>query len=297
MFRQVDLEVRAAVLARQSLILSGGRGSGKSCSLVNLAAWARAAGYFVVYVPSGRAFTQESSYFKDQASGLWDTPEHAQLFLQLAMKGNAEFFANTRATDGKSLLDLVKEAEEELESGVEPNTMVDVALTVIAEIKKYASGEGNNDGGDREDRQQVLFVVDEYNALHGPTDMHFALTAKKRGNIAAGSTRLNAALRDTVSLTAAGCTYVGATSASIQLSPKLDATLGTPDAPSSEALKPMTHHRLNKDEVLSMVMNYEWTMQGMGCAHPSVNPFVMANRIKTITQGNGKEMREVLGRL
>jgi Rad3-related DNA helicase len=71
----VDLEVRRAVQAGQSLILDGQRGSGKTCSMVNLVAWARAEGYTVIYIPNARRLTQESSYQKDEPSGLWDTPE------------------------------------------------------------------------------------------------------------------------------------------------------------------------------------------------------------------------------
>ena len=70
---------------------------------------------------------------------------------------------------------------------------------------------------------------------------------------------MNAALRDAAAMTGAGCVYVGATSGTIQLSPKLSAQLGTPAAPGSEALTPVTVSRLNTDEVLSMVMHYEYS--------------------------------------
>ena len=64
-------------------------------------------------------------------------------------------------------------------------------------------------------------------------------------------------------MTGAGCAYVGATSGTIQLSPELSAQLGTPAAPGSEALTPVTVSRLNSDEVLSMVMHYEYSKAGV----------------------------------
>ena len=89
----------------------------------------------------------------------------------------------------------------------------------------------------RDGKKKVLFAVDEYNAMFGPTDMHEVLGARKRGNIAAGSTRLLASLRDANAAVAAGCAYVAATSGTIQLSPKLSAALTTAEAPGSEALE------------------------------------------------------------
>ena len=283
-------------------MLTGQRGSGKSCSMVNLVAWARSEGYDVIYIPGARALTQESSYQKDDASGLWDTPEHAKLFLRLAMAGNAELFATTEVTttgaaagggggggDGgkkktttTTLAALVKNAEDAFEK--EPKAMVEAALVVIEEIKRLAS----------EKKRKVMFAIDEYNALFGPTDMHEVLGARKRGNIAAGSTRLNAALRDANAMTAAGCTYIGATSETIQLSPKVSDALGSAAAPGSEALTPMEVGRMNMDEVLSMVMHYEYAKGGLGAVHRSVDPLQLAMRLKVLTQGNGKEMREMV---
>jgi uncharacterized protein (DUF4415 family) len=123
---------------------------------------------------------------------LYRYAEHAELFLQWAKAGNAELFESTKV-GGSTLNELVKKAEEAFEK--EPKEMVEVALTVVDEFKKMG-GEG---GG-----KKVLFAVDEYNAMYGPTDMHEVLGARKRGNIAAGSTRLNAALRDAVAISGAG---------------------------------------------------------------------------------------------
>ena len=44
--------------------------------------------WIVLYIPSSRMLTINSSYQKHEESGMWDTPEHALLILELALKGN-----------------------------------------------------------------------------------------------------------------------------------------------------------------------------------------------------------------
>jgi len=62
-------------------------------------------GWLVLYIPNARKLTIESSYQKDEASGLWDTPDHAHLFLELALAGNREHFAGIMC-EGGSLVDV-----------------------------------------------------------------------------------------------------------------------------------------------------------------------------------------------
>ena len=295
MFRGVDLRARQAVEAGQHLLVDGLTGAGKTFTLVNLVAWARSSGYHVVYVPSGRRLVIESNYQKDEATGLWDTPEHAALFLKWAKAGNAGIFERIKVGD-KSLTQLVKDAEEEYDKDFKEGAkmLVDTALMVIDEFKKLAGDEGSDGGGDK---GKVMFVIDEYNALYGPTDMHEVLGPRKRGNIAAGQTRLISALRDAKTLTDAGCSFVGATSGTIMLSDKLSEKLGTPECPGSEALERFEVGRMDGDETLSMVMNYEFSMGGLGGVHQSVHPLHLAQRLKTLTQGNGKEIRECVSLL
>ena len=69
-------------------------------------------------------------------------------------------------------------------------------------------------------------MVDDYNALFGPTDMHEVLGPRKRGKIKAGETRLCAALRDASDIVRSGAVYLGATSTAVQLGYRLSESLG-----------------------------------------------------------------------
>ena len=218
-------------------------------------------------------------------------------------------------------------------------------------------------GGSR----KVMFAVDEYNALFGGTDMHEVLGARKRGNIAAGSTRVVAALRDTARLVDGGATFVAAVSQTIQMSPANTAKLG----PDAAALTALAVPRLTTKEVFSMagccnfkpvlkapvfsshvtplslslsllssvlsprsplssllslfsslslrslrlkpkhykllsrfafnfkvrpystVKHYDAAAGGLGSVHDSVNHETLTMRLKALTQGNAKEIREM----
>ena len=285
LFRACDLQVRELLKGGTSLLMDGRRGCGKSAALANAVAWARAAGYFVVYVPSAKALTLDSSYQKDEASGKWDTPEHARLFLRWVKLGNDAATlaaAASSAPEASSVLAAVDAGLDAFEK--EPKRTVEAALAVIEDLKT-AAGAGT----------PVLFVVDEYAALHGPTDMHEVLGARKRGNIRAGETRLCAALRDAGGITAAGAGYVAATSGTIQLSPKLDAAMGTAEAPGSEVLVRVEAERMRTGEIVAMVRHYDHARGGLDAVDASVDHEQLALRLRVLTQGNGKEMREMCG--
>ena len=289
MFRAAHLDlIDAAVRERKptATLLAGDRGAGKSVSLFALASAARATpGFLLAYVPSARALTIDSSYQKDQASGKWDTPEHARLFLRWVKLGNDDATlaaAASSAPEASSVLAAVDAGLDAFEK--EPKRTVEAALAVIEDLKT-AAGAGT----------PVLFVVDEYAALHGPTDMHEVLGARKRGNIRAGETRLCAALRDAGGITAAGAGYVAATSGTIQLSPKLDAAMGTAEAPGSEALVRVEAERMRTGEIVAMVRHYDHARGGLDAVDASVDHEQLALRLRVLTQGNGKEMREMCG--
>ena len=92
---------------------------------------------------------------------------------------------------------------------------------------------------------------------------------------------------------AAGCAYVAATSGTIQLSPKLGA-LTTAEAPGSEALERVEVKRMNTKEIFSMVRHYAHAKGSLEAVHESVDHEQLAMRIRVLTQGNGKEMREMM---
>eukprot|EP00850_Spirogloea_muscicola_P015547 SM000120S25696 [mRNA] locus=s120:144614:146902:- [translate_table: standard] len=67
----------------QLLLLDSPAGSGKSVALAVAVAWARAAGWLALYVPSARAWAAGGFYYRHPAArALWDTPLQAKLALQ-----------------------------------------------------------------------------------------------------------------------------------------------------------------------------------------------------------------------
>jgi len=287
LFRRCDLDHRVAVAAGKSILLDGGVGAGKSVALAHIVAWARSEGYVVAYVPSGRALTVDSSYQKDEATGAWDTPEHARAVLEWLRAGCGDALAELPSGSGSetgatTLAETVEVGLAAFEK--DPTRTVRAALEVIEGLRAAS----------RDGKRKVLFAVDEYNAMFGPTDMHEVLGARKRGNIAAGSTRLLASLRDANAAVAAGCAYVAATSGTIQLSPKLSAALTSAEAPGSEALERVEVKRMNTKEIFSMVRHYAHAKGSLEAVHESVDHEQLAMRIRVLTQGNGKEMREMM---
>ena len=286
LFRACDLETRELLKRGTSLLLDGRRGCGKSAALANVVAWARAAGYFVVYVPSAKALTLDSSYQKDEASGKWDTPEHAAQLLRWMLAGNEAAMAEMPVEGGASLAALAAEAAHSLEKGGDPKAVTEAALAALGAVRDAARG-----------GKKVMFAIDEYNALFGPTDMHEVLGARKRAVIQAGDTRVGLALRDAAAATAAGATFVGATSGTISLSPKLSAALGgEPNAfaPETAALVRKEVPRFNSREIVCLVRHYDHARRGLDAVDASVDHEQLALRLKVLTQGNAKEMREMM---
>lgn len=293
MFRKSDLEIREAVKAgNKGMLLDGRRGAGKTTALVNLVAWARAENYFVVYVPSAKALTLDSSYTKDEKTGMWDTPEHAGKLLRWILAGNESGLQELKSDDGKTLSAIATEGVESLDKGGDGKVVVEAALAVLEGLKTAAKT-----------GTKVMFAIDEYNALFGPTDMHEVLGARRRGVIAAGDTRVGAALRDATGATTAGMTYVGVVSGTISLSTKLTARLACSDPdgqdkdgqfPETNTLTHMEVPRFNPREIACLVRHYDHARSGLDAVDATVDHAQLALRLKVLTQGNAKEMREMM---
>ena len=160
LFRACDLQVRELLKGGTSLLMDGRRGCGKSAALANAVAWARAAGYFVVYVPSAKALTLDSSYQKDEASGKWDTPEHAARLLRWMLAGNEAAMGSMRVKapggEDTSLAALAAEGVQILDKGGDPKAVTEGRWRRLAPSRRRAAD------------PQVLFAS-LYNALFGPT--------------------------------------------------------------------------------------------------------------------------------
>ncbi|KAI5068952.1 hypothetical protein GOP47_0015253 [Adiantum capillus-veneris] len=86
--RERRLLQNADLGSKKQIVLDGLLGSGKSVLLAMLVHWARSKGWLVCYVPSGRSWTHDGLYYKNEASGLWDTPVQAVSMLEDLMKSH-----------------------------------------------------------------------------------------------------------------------------------------------------------------------------------------------------------------
>ncbi|CAM6020562.1 unnamed protein product [Sphagnum balticum] len=75
---------------RRKYILDGPVGSGKSVALATLVHWARVQGWLVFYIPSAKDWTQGSFYYRNEETGLVDTPVTAQTALEGFLKSHSE---------------------------------------------------------------------------------------------------------------------------------------------------------------------------------------------------------------
>lgn len=64
-------------------LLDGFIKSGKSATLAMLVHWARMQGWLVFYVPCGRDWTSGGMYYKNEQTGLYDTPVQAKTALEV----------------------------------------------------------------------------------------------------------------------------------------------------------------------------------------------------------------------
>ena len=227
------------------------------------------------------ALTVDSSYQKDEATGAWDTPEHARAVLEWLRAGCGDALAE--------LPDPVRDRGDDARGAVEvglaafekgPTRTVRAALEVIEGLRAASRG----------GKRKVLFAVDEYNAMFGPTDMHEVLGARKRGTSPRGRRAAGVAARRERG-GGGGVRvrrrHVGHDS----LSPKLSAALTSAEGPGSEALERVEVKRMNTKEIFSMVRHYAHAKGSLEAVHESVDHEQLAMRIKLLTQGNGKEMR------
>jgi small subunit ribosomal protein S29 len=144
--------------AASRVYLGGWTGSGKSCALYALVAWARAQGWVVMYVPTATLLVQGGRYYRSDVEGddLWDTPEAARHMLHALKTSHEDALLDITSLDGtRTLADLVAEG---LSAGV-PRAVVEAALHV-------KDGILGHDGS----KHKTMVVIDDYNALYDRTD-------------------------------------------------------------------------------------------------------------------------------
>ncbi|MFS7964674.1 putative ribosomal protein S23/S29 [Helianthus anomalus] len=93
--RIVDPPLQASsskgLTAQKQIVLDGPVSCGKSIALAMLVHWARDEGWLVFYVPEGRSWTHGGLFYKNNETGLWETPVQAANILQDFVKYNEPY--------------------------------------------------------------------------------------------------------------------------------------------------------------------------------------------------------------
>jgi small subunit ribosomal protein S29 len=156
---------------------------------------------------------------------------------------------------------------------------VDCALLVMNELRALAK---RGDG-------KVMFVVDQYNALFGPSDMHEVTGPRSRKNIPAKNLRLVRAVIEIVDAACdedAGHVAVTAASESVGVS-KSTTEQSRADESSSNTIAVNTP-RFSTDEIATILREYK----AVGIVKAVVDEQTVA-AMKALTNGNPREIQSI----
>ncbi|KAG2500055.1 hypothetical protein HYH03_002332 [Edaphochlamys debaryana] len=302
----------SAVAARQHprLLLTGSAGSGKSVALAALVEWARRQGWLAVYIPSCLELVR-GGFFRQRDSRGWDTLTSAQQLLKAvvdvhgaALKGLPVIRPSPAATEGtpkaegeagvgpgsaaaaaagagKGARTLYDVAMRGLQKDDDAQRAVDSALALVRQLGLAAAGGAQ---GGTAARPRVLFALDDYNYLYGPSKYGMLPpgvepSKAKRRVLQADELILARGMRLLDSERAGGATVVAATSTSLALPAPKDLGLGPQVAqldvpPFSEA------------ETRNALAHYHAT--GYAAQLPTA---AQARQLFMLTQGNARELR------
>ena len=316
MARASDDALQEAITSHRRVDVRGSRGSGKSVALARLVMRARADGWVVAYVPDGLELTR-LSYFskstKEGCDGLWETPDCAMRLLQhIANAANESVLKSVKVkgvtlkdenapkkSRGKKSKDAADAPEADAKpkasaemnlfdyakaGSTDPEIAVDCALVVLNELRALAK---NGDG-------KVMFVVDQYNALFGPSDMHEVTGPRSRKNIPAKSLRLARAVIETVdSACDEDARHVAVTAASHSVGvSKSNTEQSLPDELGSSTVVTVETPRFNTDEIATILREYK----AAGIVKAVVDEQTVA-AMKALTNGNPREIQSIASTL
>jgi len=152
-------------------LLHGGPGVGKSVTASQLVHWGRASGWLVGYIPQASWFCSNSGWIVNTHFNLLDTPETCGPFIQSFKAANEELLSKgpIALPTGGTLQELLEEGEEafdmyEVDEKDRYSPVVDVACRIITALETIKD-------------VNTMLVVDEYNALYGPSE-YFKMTSE-----------------------------------------------------------------------------------------------------------------------
>lgn len=304
--RESDDVLRAAIDSHRRIDVRGSRGVGKSVALARLVMRARADGWVVAYVPDGLELTR-FSYFskstKEGCDGLWETPDCAMRLLQhianaanekalnsitldavnVREEGSSKKGRGKKAAGGEEVATKTMSLFEYAKAGsTDPEIAVECAIVVLNEIRALAErGE-----------HKVMFVVDQFNALFGPSDMHEVTGPRSRKNIPVKNLRVARAVLNIVDSSLqseAKHVVVTAASESIGIS-KANTEASRPmDSPTTVALDTP---KFSADEIAELLREYK----RVGVVRAVIDERTVA-AMKALTNGNPREVQSLASTL
>ncbi|KAL3701742.1 hypothetical protein R1sor_019764 [Riccia sorocarpa] len=167
-------------------LLDGFIKSGKSAALAMLVHWARIQGWLVFYVPCARDWTSGGMYYKNEHTGLYDTPVQAKTILEGFLKSHGSLLATIpcrvlkplQLGEGAGVGKLRGSQELSLPEGSTLKDLVEkgiavsqVAVSVVVRIREELS---------RVKEAPVLICVDEYNSWFTFSHFHESTGTRSR---------------------------------------------------------------------------------------------------------------------
>jgi len=276
--RALLLPAAAAAAPRPPLVLDGQSGAGKSVLLAQLVACWRLAGGLALYVPSGHSLTVDSNFYRNEPAepAAWDTPEHAAALLRsLDAAHGAELGRLRQRRPGCADAPLRSLVEAGTAAAATPAQAVDSFLALFDELALVAE-------------TPVLVAVDELNALSGWSEYHQVTGPRSNKRLCAAQLRVAAAVRDFQRPMAGQGMRLGATSATVGVSPKVH--LADCPAAARRAVP-----RLSREEATAVLALHvdagAAALPGAVEGGAAAALEAVAGRLHAITVGNGREQR------
>lgn len=259
---------------RRSFLLHGRAGSGKSCTLLTLTAWARANGCLVMYIPSASALTSGGFYHEREEDGMYDTPDAARRVLQSLHDAHADMLQGLTSDSGKRLRDAVEQGLSGGPPAVPVTALIDAErlMRELTEVK-------------------VVMAIDDYNALYSYTGYYRHVHDYHREMIPVEQLRAGSAMRvlEARPQPANGIVVAATTRTGAQLGGISDQLRIPHTAPPRAPARPRTVqvHRFVEEEMLAMIDYY----RTIGAIPDDVSHESLVTALH-LTGGNPQEFRD-----
>lgn len=256
------------------IYVDGPTGCGKSVALAAAAEWARSAGWLVLYIPSATALTEGGYFIKRPGTAQYDTIISAQHILKTLHDNHKDQLKELpcQLTNGplkgnKTLLDYCLEG---MATDDDAALAVDCALALRDELVMVSQ------------QRKVLFVIDNYNALHWVTDYGAVINKIRRRVLLVEELALASGFRLMARPDMGGATVLAGCTWSRSISPKCHITT----VPGTSVV-----HLPRYSEVEVAHALYYYYEAGLSADVPTHRQVL---KMRALTNGNARELRQLL---